>query len=39
MADGDLPEERKDIFGLFEDGKFSSENFDSKKFYEFLETP
>lgn len=37
--DGDLPEERKDIFGLFDDGKFSSENFDSKKFYEFLETP
>jgi uncharacterized protein len=36
--DGDLPEERKDIFGLFEDGKFSEENFDSKKFYEFLET-
>ncbi len=37
--DGDLPEERKDIFGLFEDGKFSENNFNSEKFYEFLETP
>jgi uncharacterized protein len=36
--DGDLPEERKDIFGLFEDGKFSEETFDAKKFYEFLES-
>jgi len=36
--DGDLPEERKDIFGLFEDGKFSEETFDAEKFYEFLES-
>lgn len=36
--DGELREERKDIFGLFEDGKFSEDSFDAKKFYEFLET-
>lgn len=36
--DGDLREERKDIFGLFEDGKFSEDSFNPKKFYEYLET-
>jgi len=33
-----LREERKDIFGLFEDGKFSEDSFNPKKFYEYLET-
>jgi uncharacterized protein len=37
--DGDLPEERKDIFGLFEDGKFSEENFNKEMFLEHIEKP
>ena len=35
--DGDLPEERKDIFGLFEDGKFNETKFNVEEFFTNLE--
>jgi len=35
--EGDLPQERKDIFGLFKDGEFNLDEFNAEEFYKTLE--